>query len=254
MIVVTGPGRSGTSLVAQLYHELGFDPGGLWNPRARAGFEDRTIVRMNHALIRDLGMRSSGRQFRFVPDDRVPGRLKGLAKRVVPPAAQDEIRSLLRDPPWRARRRMDVIQWERFTDVTRLHGEDLRRLAAERSVAKDPAFCWTLGVWVAAQAQIDHVLVTVRSLDAMAKSRLSQHWLSPRSLGPVKNWMGYGLGLVMATVYDARLSHSILRFPDFLSQPEVLYESMHLPPEVTFGAFSDAFHTLVRHDFVHDLR
>ena len=36
MIVVTGPGRSGTSLVAQLYRELGFDPGGRWHDDVRA--------------------------------------------------------------------------------------------------------------------------------------------------------------------------------------------------------------------------
>ena len=37
MIVITGPGRGGTSLIASLYRELGFDQGGEWFDDTNAG-------------------------------------------------------------------------------------------------------------------------------------------------------------------------------------------------------------------------
>ncbi len=254
MIVVTGPGRSGTSLIAQLYRDLGVDPGGVWNAVARAGFEDPEIVRMNRLLVRELGVDSPGRRFGFVPDDRVPDGFKSALRRFLPASVREHLRSMMREPPWRSTKRLDVIQWDRFDDAIARYGDELRRLAGGRVVAKDPAFCWTLVAWLGASAPIHHVVVTVRPLDAMAKSRLSQQWLGQRSLEPIKNWMGYGVGLLMSAIYDARLSHSVLRFPDFLSEPEEVFAAMRLPPHVTYETFLDAFDHRVRPDFVHDAR
>jgi hypothetical protein len=254
MIVITGPGRSGTSFLATLYRDLGLDPGGVWNPVARAGFEDRAVVRMNHRLLRELGMAASGRQFRFTPDERIPGRLKSLARRMIPTGTQAAIRSALREPPWRSPDRVDVVRWDVFDDVVERHAPELRKLAAERTVVKDPTFCWTLGVWCAAGVPVEHVLIAVRSLDAMARSRLSQQWLTSRSLGPLKNWMAYGTGLLMSTIHDLRLEHAIVRFPDFLSDPETLYRAMQLPGTISYEAFAEAFRSNVDPDLVHDHR
>jgi hypothetical protein len=254
MIVITGPGRSGTSLVAQICKELGMDPGGVWNPTARAGFEDRQIVLANRMIIRDLGIRGSGRRFGFLPDERIPSRAKSFAKSLVPEPRQRQIRSLVRHPPWRSKHRMDVIRWDRFEDVVSRHAETLRELAANRPASKDPAFCWTLGVWGAAGAPIDHVVIAIRSLDAMAQSRASQDWLSRRSLGGIKNWFAYGFGLLMSAVYDHRLSYGIARFPDFLSRPEDLYAAIRFPPSVTYERFLEVFRRHVKPDFVHDQR
>ena len=64
MIVVTGVGRSGTSLIAALYQELGFDIGGGWVPSINAGLEAPDVVEANERLMADLGLfgsRSHGR-------------------------------------------------------------------------------------------------------------------------------------------------------------------------------------------------
>jgi len=55
VIVITGPGRSGTSFIANLYQNLGFDPGGGWEDHKRAGLEERDIVKMNTKLCEELG-------------------------------------------------------------------------------------------------------------------------------------------------------------------------------------------------------
>ena len=149
---------------------------------------------------------------------------------------------------------MDVIRWDRFDRVVELHGDRLRRLSASRVASKDPSFCWTLGVWSAAGAAIDHVVITIRSLDAMAQSRVSQDWLSPRSLGAIKNWFAYGFGLLMSTVHDNRLSYGVARFPDFLQQPEQLYQALRFVDPVPYERFLEAFQRHVKPEFVHDQR
>src|SRR5438105_3051486 len=54
MIVTTGTGGRGTSFVAALYRELGFDPGGVWNTAVDAGLEHPEVVRVNRQMIEDL--------------------------------------------------------------------------------------------------------------------------------------------------------------------------------------------------------
>jgi hypothetical protein len=254
MMVITGPGRSGTSLVAQICRDLGLDPGGVWNPAARAGFEDREVVRANRDIIQDLGIRGSGRRFGFMPDERFPSGIKRFARSMLPEPRQRQIRSMIRHPPWRSKHLMDVIRWDRLDGAVARHGARLRQLAATRAASKDPAFCWTLTVWMAAGASIDHVVIAIRSLDAMAQSRVSQDWLSRRSHGAIKNWFAYGFGLLMSAVYDHRLSYAITRFPDFLRQPEQLYEALRFPEPVPFERFLEVFHRHVKPDFVHDQR
>ena len=50
MIVITSPGRSGTTFLALLYRELGFDPGGQYRQSVSAGMEDSVFSRMNEQL------------------------------------------------------------------------------------------------------------------------------------------------------------------------------------------------------------
>src|SRR5271155_2443635 len=86
MIVITGPGRSGTSLLARLYGELGFDPGGRWEPAVHAGFEDREVVTVNLELARAMGVsikeRRGGRTLEAlgagvrVTEGRVPPKIR----------------------------------------------------------------------------------------------------------------------------------------------------------------------------------
>jgi hypothetical protein len=209
---------------------------------------------MNRTIVRELGISSSGRRFGFFPDERIPAPAKAIARSLISEARRRQVRSLLQDPPWRSSHRMQVIRWGRYEELADRHAARLRALAGERSASKDPTFCWTLGVWCAAGAPIDHVVITIRSLDAMAQSRVAQNWLSHRSLGGIKNWFAYGFGLLMSAVVDYRLSSGIARFPDFLSQPEDLYHAIKFPHPVSYERFLTAFHHHVKPQLVHDQR
>lgn len=54
MLVITGPGRSGTSVLALFCQKLGYDPGGQWNASVDAGLEHPQVVTINDALLGEL--------------------------------------------------------------------------------------------------------------------------------------------------------------------------------------------------------
>ena len=60
MIVITGPGRSGTSLIGEIYERLGFNPGGSWSDDNNAGREAPEVVEENKLLLRLLGITAYG--------------------------------------------------------------------------------------------------------------------------------------------------------------------------------------------------
>src|SRR5262245_40217451 len=97
VIVISGPGRSGTSFIADLYRNLGFDPGGRWEHDKRAGLEERQVVKMNAALC------------------------QALAAPMGPPP---------RPPLGRQR-------WDLVAKLADEHGKTLRKLAEQREVVKD---------------------------------------------------------------------------------------------------------------------
>jgi hypothetical protein len=53
MLIITGPGRSGTSVLALFCKEMGFDPGGEWYDSVDAGLENERVVKINDALRRE---------------------------------------------------------------------------------------------------------------------------------------------------------------------------------------------------------
>ncbi len=57
MIIVTGPGRSGTSVLAKIYDRLGFEVPGSWNHdrNVNAGYEVPEVARLNYRMINELG-------------------------------------------------------------------------------------------------------------------------------------------------------------------------------------------------------
>ncbi len=52
MLVITGMGRSGTSVLAAACQRLGFDPGGDYHKVINAGLEDPEVVAINEAILR----------------------------------------------------------------------------------------------------------------------------------------------------------------------------------------------------------
>jgi hypothetical protein len=66
VLVITGMGRSGTSVLAALCRRLGYDPGGTYTEGINAGLEDPDVVAANEDVLGGTaGGRSLGRIKRF---------------------------------------------------------------------------------------------------------------------------------------------------------------------------------------------
>ncbi len=253
MIVITGPGRGGTSLIASLYKELGFDPGGEWFDDTNAGFEDAEIVRVNGQMIRDLRLtvmasRDASEKFR-----REHGREYDDAP---PPRIQTAVRSLVESVALRMLGRqaqqLDLMPWDQISQVTEAYRPRLLELARTRAIVKDPLFCWTLGLWAEAGVPIEHVLLCVRNVDAMVQSRVKAGQVLFRGTGIAKNSFIYGMGMCLATVSDYRIPYDIVRFPDFLDDPEALRNHLRFPRPIGSEEFAAALARISRPELVHD--
>jgi hypothetical protein len=242
MIVVTGVGRSGTSLVALIYRELGFDPGGEWYPEWRAGLEDSRVVELNSQIIRLLGI---GIPIRDAPDWIRNARLP------LSSAMKSFVRSRFEVWPEILARR-PAVRWERFQQtVDRFRGE-LVAEATARQVVKDPRFCWTLPVWAAAGAPVDHVLICLRNVDAMIRSRIRIGHLEPGSWSATKNAFILAAGMCLTAVNDYNLDYDVVRFPRFLEATRELHEVMRFPEYVSWERFTEAFNRVADHTRVHE--
>jgi hypothetical protein len=251
VIVVTGPGRSGTSFLARLYAELGFDPGGRWEPAVNAGFEDKEIVETNLQLAKEMGVsireRRGGRTLQalgtavHLSEGRVSSKLRRPVARAV-----DALRYSRQTP--------DLMHWDSVEAVARRHGENLRSLAKVRQVAKDPRFSFTLRAWLASGAEIDSVVFTIRPLDAMADSRVRVRMYSDRARDWARHNYCYGIGLLWTAAAEYRLPMSVLRYPDFLSEPEALYAQLPMPEPRSAEDFHRAFGAAYDPSLVHDDR
>ncbi len=212
MIVITGPGRSGTSFMATLYQNLGFDPGGAWNDSIRAGLEERTVVKMNTMLA-------------------------------------EELLAPLGPPP---RQPLGAQRWDLVDKLAERHGKKLRKLALEREVVKDPRFCWTLRVWVAAGAPIEHIVLTFRKVEdvigsaAHAGMRKPTDAVPAEQLNQARSTVIYRMGSVITAAGESGIPHSLLWFPDYLKDPEGLYSSLGFPRPISYDAFLDGFNRTVK--------
>lgn len=253
VIIITGPGRSGTSFLATLVNELGFDVGGDWYERLAAGGEAPGPVRANESLIRELGVLDLWRaqgigdrtavQRRFARAGKILPKPLGEAGR----AAFHRLRKLKPDGF------SSGIRWDSVQEIADRQGGRLREIASQHAIVKDPRFCWTLPVWLAAGVIPEHVLVSVRDVAAMVASRERAERTFLYSNG-ARNAIVYSLGLCLATLYDAGIEHSVVRFPDFLSNAPALHAAMRFPKEVGREEFVTAFDSVRRDEAVHDWR
>lgn len=231
MIVVTGPGRSGTSVLAELYGELGFDPGGEWYGDLRAGREAHDVVILNESIMRDLGIGLPIRNLRWRGEP---------LEEALPPSLRALLRGRLQAIPEFLGRRGQV-RWDRFGEVVRRHRRAIHQVAGARTVVKDPRFCWTLGVWAAAGAPIEHVLVSLRAIEDVVRSRIALGHLAPGAGRAAKNALTYAVGLCLLAVHEHRLEHAVVWFPDFIRDPEGLFAAMRFPDPVSRERFDEAF-------------
>lgn len=247
MIVITGPGRSGTSFLAGIYHELGFSPGGAWVEANRGGWESPDITERNQFLLRELGITAYG----------PPGRYKQLSEflgdrlaRTIKNRSTDEQRQRWRHAvdklPFRNAAALSLIPFEHSRAVVEATGPSLRKVAAEYAVAKDPLFSWTLPIWLAAGADVSHVVISTRNIDeALASHDASSHWQF-RSASDAKNSLLYSLGATIWSCLDHGVPFSFVRYPDFLDDVRGLYDALVFPSDVSFETFEATFRAVYR--------
>ena len=238
MIVITGVGRSGTSFLAQVYRELGFDPGGQWLPAVNAGYEDDEVVSANELVAHDLGLLFLGGPRPTPPGSAGGGLLASLRARGRP-ASPDQF---------------DTIDPERLQPAVDQHRDRLRAVAAAHAVVKDPRFCWTMPVWLRAGAAIDHVVLSTRAMDAVISSRRAAGHLRYRTEAAATNELIYALGVCLAALAEHDVPHSIVRFPHVLDCPEQLASTLPFPEAVTPDRIVEAVRSVARRDLVHDWR
>lgn len=248
MIVITGPGRSGTSILAQLYKELGFDPGGEWVADIHGGLEPPDIVDVNERILDAVGVSPMG----------APGggraRIRHAGKALVPMRHQASLRRALRRLPWMGAAQPSLMRWENLTETAARFTPELARLAGRYTVTKDPRFFWTLPVWAEANAPIEHVLVSIRDLDATVKSRGRMDSLRFHGESGARNSIAYGLGLTLFALEDHHIPYSLVRFPDFLTDPDTVLTAARFPQPVDEARFREVFREIVRPELVHDPR
>jgi len=251
VIVVTGPGRSGTSFLATLYRELGFEPGGRFEPAVHAGLEHRAVVTLNLEVARALGVSIRERRGGRVLE--VLGHAVRASEGRVPPAIRRPIADAVDALRYR-RATPDLMDWNSLDRVVERYGPQMRALARDIVVVKDPRFCWTLRAWLAAGVPIEAVVFTFRPLDAMADSRVRVGMYSQRARDWARHNYCYGIGLLLTAVAEHRLPLSMLRYPDFLRDPADLYATLPWPEPRTWEEFQRAFSTVFDPSLVHDDR
>ncbi|MGH9920902.1 MAG: hypothetical protein ACRD6W_18795 [Nitrososphaerales archaeon] len=251
MIVVTGPGRSGTSLLARLYKELGFDPGGWWQSEVNAGFEHKDVWALNVKVARSLGVSAGERRGGRLLEGAgyFVGKSEGhVSERIRRPIARavDVVRYLRSQP--------DLMDFEHVDRVALRYGAQMRALAKDLPVVKDPQFCFTLHAWLAAGAPVEAVVLTLRPLDALADSRVRANMYMGRARDWARHNYCYGLGLLLTATAENRVPVSMLRFPDFLADPDELRRNLPMPEARTPEEFERAFCSVYDPSLVHDHR
>jgi hypothetical protein len=248
MLIITGPGRSGTSVIAQMYKELGFDPGGEWFEDVRAGLEDPEIVRLNEDILRALG---AGRRARSAPPPLVSKTARGVIRFAMSATVAQDVLAHRRGFHGMKRGVLSPIHWDRVDAAVSVFGTRVRELASARSVVKDPRFSWTLGVWLLSGADIEHVLVCVRDPCSMARSRVEAGHIPSRWERAARDAFVYALGACLEAISARNVPYDMVRFPDFLDQPAALYRALRFPTPVGEDTFYECFQRVVRRDFVH---
>lgn len=242
MIVITGPGRSGTSLLARIYANAGIDPGGVWREDVRAGLERGDVSLLNRRILASLGVSTLGMRKRVPRIDDLPvghgARVR--LKQLIPQQQRLAIRRGLEGSRMNRARNVALIDWERVGEAAIRFGPEIRRLSESVALAKDPQMSWTLPVWQAAGAKLDHVVVTVRDVDAMIDSRSEAGHLRFTSRSDARNSMVYAVGVLLTSLADGATLHTVLRFPDFLDDLDALAALLPLPDESARPALASA--------------
>jgi hypothetical protein len=229
MIVLTGYGRSGTSVLALIYQELGFDLGGTWQESVDAGLEDEAVWRVNDQIASRLRTAIPGAYHRT----RIRRDLTFLLRKARLLRSEDRLYLL---PPARGFTHYRTAEVDRI--VADL-GPEMRRVAAERIVVKDPRMLWTLGVWLGSGAKIDAVVIAVRDIDEVIASRRRASGIRWPPAG-VRAATAHGLVRCIDAVARHQVPLSVVRYPDLLADPRALHAALPFPDPIPFEQFERA--------------
>ena len=174
-------------------------------------------------------------------------------KRYISAERIEQMRGLVADRPHLPQSKdLRLLRWERMDRAVHEHGALLRRLELDSTRREGPALSVHARGLAPGGADIDHVLVSLRDLDAAMKSKVAAGYEEERvelrapELARVRN-RGYSLTPILT--HD--VAYSLVRFPDFLKEPEALYEAMRFPGPVEQAAFLEAFERIAHPDMVH---
>lgn len=247
MIVITGPGRTGTSLLAQAYHLAGIDPGGTWDPEVRAGYEDPRVWELNREILRQLKVTSLGLRMPTPRIDDFPGpkRVKDKLRNAVPEARRAQMRKWFETTPINSARALKLIDWALIDSVVDVMGSSLESAALQRLICKDPQFCWTLPVWLRAGAAIDHVVITTRRTDHMLASRRAVGHIRFHTESDAHNAMVYALGNSIGAATDHGIAYSILEYPQYTHNIQQTVSQLPLPSGHASAPLADALTSLI---------
>ncbi len=252
MIVVTGPGRSGTSILAALYQRLGYDPGGTWNESVNAGLEQPDIVRLNKAIAIDLRLTMMMKpKKRFRLEDYVGKDRAEQIKRRLGPKHTVGVNRRIHALPWNKVRQIRLLEWDRLSTTVTDHRAAMIELSERFEVVKDPQFTWTLPAWLESGAAISSVVLATRNLESTIASRTHRQMSSIVSYGNAKNASAYALGLAMTACWDREIDLVVMRYPDFLTDLKMLHGSLPLLRDLPYATFETEAKQVIDVKMVH---
>lgn len=258
MIVITGPGRSGTSIMAQLYIEMGFRAHGemSWSDSIRAGFEARDVVDLNRAILKELGAtdlapRGSALIQKAAAAVAKVGR---RVRRISGPYSPLRIETRLNDMAARleyARRRFNGVRWDHIEQIAQTYGAQIKATSERHELVKDPRFTWTLPVWLRAGASIDAVIVCVRDIATMVQSRIDAGMIPKAARISASDNFVYGIGILLTTLVLHDIDFVVLPFPRYLDDAAELYRKLPARAKSDYASFARAFRATVQPGLIH---
>lgn len=223
MLIITGPGRSGTSLLAKIYKNAGANVTGTWSELERAGFEDASVVDLNKRILGELNTSQLGYKRSLPRLESLPGRrVARIIRSSTSPTLRRNVRVRLQNRSGNTFHSLTLPEWGQLPRIVEEMGEAMQLAAGGLTIVKDPQFCLTLPVWIAAGVEIDHVLASTRSVEAMLKSRIDADQTG-FSINDQRNALMLSWGVLMATLEsNPGIPSTCVRFPAFVKEADNL--------------------------------
>ncbi len=236
MVVITGTGRSGTTLLARLYQELGYNVGGgeEWWDEADAGLEPADVNELNLGIMRQLALPSG------FPGKAFAAKIWRFINKLIPKGAKRGVTETIRN----SRIVRNNLILNRYSDISKVaeqHKDEIISISKKYEVAKSPTFARALPVWIEAGADIDHVIISARDVESVTKSQERAGFLRYDSFDMGCNHYALLAGMCLSTVVKYDVSFTIMQFPKFVEDHSHLYENLFLSKGESFKNIDNTF-------------